>query len=96
MLNMGSITVIRKKQFKGALIPFTVLIDEQVMCTLDQNTQYTFQAPLGYHVVKIRSAEKDVIQEVMLNEQQVNVYIECECKMGLLVGRPNITNVYFG
>lgn len=95
MHNMGSITLIRKKQFKGALIPFNVLIDEQVVCTLNQNSQYSFQVPLGYHVVKIRSAEKDVIQEVMLNEQQANICIECECKMGLLVGRPNITNVYF-
>ena len=95
MLNTGTINVIRDKQFKGAIIPFNVFIDGQYVGELTNGKQLSFPVYLGHHVVSFKT-EKEIIQEVDITEQQRNIYINVNCKMGLLMGRPNITNVYYG
>ena len=95
MLNTGTITIIRERQFKGAIIPFNIFIDGQYVGEITNGMQQTFPVYFGHHVVTIKT-EKEIIQEVDIFEQQRNVYININCKMGLLMGRPNITNVYYG
>ena len=95
MLNTGTITVIREKQFKGAIIPFNVFIDGQYVGELTNGIQLSYTVALGHHVVSFKT-EKEIVQEVDITEMQRNIYITVNCKMGLLMGRPNVTNVYYG
>ncbi len=95
MPNTGTINVIRENKFKGAIIPFNVFIDGQYVGELTNGQQLSFPVYLGHHVVTFKT-EKEVIQEVDITEQSLNVYINVNCKMGLLMGRPNIINVYYG
>ena len=95
MLNTGTINFIREKKFKGAVIVFNIIIDGQYMGQIGNGMQLSFSVPLGHHIVTLKT-EKEIVQEIDLTEQQRNVYININCKMGLLMGRPNITNVYYG
>lgn len=95
MPNTGTINIIREKHFKGAIIVFNVIIDGQYMGQIGNGMQQSFTVPLGHHIVTLKS-EKEVTQEFDLTEQQRNIFINVNCKMGLLMGRPNITNVYYG
>lgn len=95
MNNQGTINVIRNKSYVGMLIEFDVYVDNQFVGVIKNGTNVCVPVYLGNHMVSIKSPDKQVDQPVVLQPGQQNIFIECKCKMGLITGRPNITNIYF-
>ena len=93
--NVGSVNIIRDRAFKGALITFEVYIDNQMAGAINSGENFTIPVYYGNHIVTLKTIDKTVNQEIFLSDQQPNVYIQCNCKMGLITGRPNITNIYY-
>ena len=93
--NVGNITVIREQQFVGALVAFEVYIDNQGVGSLMSHQQVSAPVYYGNHIVTIKTIDKAINQEIVINDQQRNAFIQVNCKMGLITGRPNITNIYF-
>ncbi len=94
-MNEGTINVIRNKGYIGMIINFEVFIDNQFVGILKNNTNINVPVSLGNHMVSIKTADKQIDQPVTLSNEQKNIFIECKCKMGLIVGRPTITNIYY-
>ncbi len=91
--NVGTITVFRIKQFKGALIPFHVYIDNVYIGDVKSEVTLPYNVYYGHHQVVFKSTEKDVIQEVDINEFTPRVTITVEAKFGLIAAKPSIISV---
>ena len=93
--NYGMVNVIRDRQFKGSLIKFDVYIDNQFAGSLKSGETLNIPVYYGNHIVSLKTIDETVNQEILLSETQRNFNIQCNSKMGLLTGRPNIINVYY-
>jgi hypothetical protein len=96
MNNVGTVNIIRERTFVGALVTFEVYIDNQLAGAIKSGENLTIPVYYGNHIVSFKTIDKTINQEVMLSDQQKNVYIQVNCRMGLLTGRAHITNVYYG
>lgn len=93
--NYGMVNINRIHQFKGSLIKFDVYIDNQFAGSLKNGETLNIPVYYGNHMVSLKTIDETVNQQVLLSDNQRNFNIECNCKMGLLTGRPNITNCYY-
>ena len=89
----GKIILIRDKKIMGFAIPFEVYIDDSKLGTLNNNTSLETKIPYGSHEIKLTSTEKDVIQNVNINENQKIAEIHIIPKMGLLAAKPYISKI---
>ena len=90
---IGKITITRLKKMIGALISFTVYIDGTELGALKNNTTLIATPSLGKHIIKIRSTEKDVVQEIELTDEKKEVEIIIVPKMGLIAAKPVIQEI---
>lgn len=90
---IGKITITRLKKMIGALISFTVYIDGTELGALKNNTTLIAIPSLGKHIIKIRSTEKDVVQEIELTDEKKEVEIIIVPKMGLIAAKPVIQEI---
>lgn len=91
----GKIIVERKQAFKGAIIPFDVIVDNNFLGSVTSGTSVETIVPIGTHQITLRSPEKDVFQEVILTEQNKNVKVFVEAKFGLLTAKAYVSNVTY-
>jgi len=91
----GKINVIRENKVFGFAIPFDVYIDDSLLGKLKNGTTLSCDVPLGVHTIVFKSTEKDVIQEVTLNENQKEVTLEVVPKMGWIAAKPKIKNIKY-
>jgi len=93
--NNGKINVVRENKVFGFAIPFDVYIDDSLLGKLKNGTTLSCDVPLGVHTIVFKSTEKDVIQEVTLNENQKEVTLEVVPKMGWIAAKPKIKNIKY-
>lgn len=94
--NVGSVNIIRDRQFKGSLITFEIYIDNQLAGSVDSGQTLNVPVYYGNHVVSIKTIDKTVDLQVLLSDTQRNFYVQVNCKMGFITGRPNVINSYYG
>lgn len=83
-LQIGTITIIRPKNFYGCLIDYDVYIDNYFMGSIPNGEQRTFQLYFGMHQVIIKQGLGSGSQQILINEQTRNLVFNCSIKMGLL------------
>ena len=93
MNNMGIINVIRQKQTVGFLIPFDVYLDNQFMGSIKSGKSISLTVNYGMHMVSIKTIDKTINQEILVDDNYKVVNITCNCLMGFLTGRPNILSI---
>ncbi len=93
--NVGEITIIREKKVFGFAIGFEAYVDDTKLGSLPNNSTLSCHVPYGTHEIKLTSTEKDVIQDIELNENQRNVEVHIIPKMGLLAAKPFIQEIKY-
>lgn len=95
MNNEYVIKVTRLKKIFGFAIPFTLYVDDQNIGSLPNGKSYDCVVKEGTHKVIIKSTEKDVIEEVTLDQNHKKVEISLVAGMGLIAARPKIKEVKY-
>ena len=95
MENSYIIKVTRLKKVFGFAIPFELYIDDEKIGSLSNGKSFDKEVSNGVHRIVIKSTEKDVVQEVTLDDEHKNVEITLTAKMGLIAARPNIKEVRY-
>ena len=70
-------------------------IDDEKIGSLSNGKTFDKEVSNGVHRIVIKSTEKDVVQEVTLDDEHKNVEITLTAKMGLIAARPNIKEVRY-
>lgn len=91
----GKINIVRENKVFGFAIPFEVYVDGSFLGTLKNGTTLSCNVTLGTHEVVLKSTEKDVVQDVLLNENQKEVTLEIVPTMGLIAAKPSIKNIQY-
>jgi len=89
-----TIKVTRLKKIFGFAIPFTLIIDGEKIGSLPNGKKYECDVKKGTHTVTLKSTEKDVVQEVTLDEHK-EVELQIVAKMGLIAARPFIKEIIY-
>ena len=76
-------------------IPFELFIDDSKIGNLPNNSTLTSQVTLGEHIVKIKSPETSITQNIVLNNDKKEVEIRVVPKMGLIAAKPKIIQILF-
>lgn len=93
--SVGKLTVIREKKTMGFAISFEVYVDDSKLGTLKNNSSLSCDLPFGTHEIIFKSTEKDLVQNIILNENQKSVEIHIIPKMGLIAAKPYITEIKY-
>ena len=93
--DLGKITVTREKKVLAFAIPFELFIDDSKIGNLPNNSTLTSQVTLGEHIVKIKSPETTISQNITLGNDKKEVEIRVVPKMGLIAAKPKITQILF-
>lgn len=93
-MNNYTIKVTRLKKVFGFAIPFKLVIDEKEIGSLPNGKKYECNVSKGTHKVILKSTEKDVIEEVTLDEHK-EVELQVVAKMGLVAARPFIKEIIY-
>lgn len=93
--NTGKLTIIREKKTMAFAISFEVYVDNSRLGSLKNNSELSCDLPFGEHEVIVKSIEKDVLQNITLNENQKNAEIHIVPKMGLISANPHIKEIKY-
>lgn len=94
---LGDYTLIvtRKKKTMGFAIPFPIYVDGNKIGDLKNGQSITYNLTKGEHKVLIKSVEKDINQEIILDDEHKTVEISLYGTMGLLAVRPVLKNIEY-
>ena len=95
--NTGSVTlsVVRPKSMVGVAVAFTVYVDGTNIGKLKNNTTLTYDVTPGEHTIIIKSLEKEVKQNILVQENTNSVEVVVGIKMGLIAGRAVLKEVNY-
>lgn len=93
--NVGKLTIIREKKTMGFAISFDVYVDGSKLGTLKNNSSLSCDLLFGTHEIIFKSTEKDVVQNIILNEKQKNAEMYVIPKMGLIAAKPYIKDIKY-
>lgn len=89
------LTITREKKFMGWAIPFSVFVDNVKVGEINNGKSLSCQVSVGSHIVLIKCIEKDVTQNIMVNDNHHSVEVTIKAGMGLLAAVAKITNVVY-
>lgn len=89
------IIVTRPKSMVGMAISFTVYVDGKDIGKLKNNTSLTCNVAVGEHTVIVKSLEKEVVQNVLIQDDTNSVELIVGIKMGLIAGRAVLKDVIY-
>lgn len=92
---MATLKVIRAKKFIGFAISFSVLVDGKKIGDLKNGVTLTCELGTGKHKLRITSLEKDIDQEIIVEDTCKCVEVNVSLGVGILAGRPRIDNVKY-
>lgn len=81
MPSVGSITIVRKKQF-GGIMPFDIKVDNIMLGQVNNGETKTFPIYYGEHLLRIECAYDCGALSFILNDNQRNITFECSSKAG--------------
>ena len=91
---MYTIKVTRLKKVFGFAIPFKLLVDGEEIGSLSNGKTFNCNVKKGTHTITLKSTEKDVVEEVTLDEHK-EVELQIIAKMGLIAARPFIKEIIY-
>ena len=89
------IVVTRPKKLFGVAISFKILIDGVEIGRLTNGISLERMVTEGSHIVTIKSLEKTLEQEVILNDEHKEVELSVSIGFGVVAGRPKINSVTY-
>lgn len=89
-----TIEVKRLKKVFGFAIPFKLFVDDTEIGSLTNGKTFRCSVSKGTHKVVLKSTEKDVVEEVTLDDHK-EVEIQIIAKMGLIAARPYIKEIIY-
>ena len=92
---MAKLKVIREKRFVGMAIRFSVLVDGKKIGDLKNGVTLSCEVGSGKHVLKITSLEKDLVQEINVDESCNGIEVSVSLGIGILAARPRIDKVKY-
>lgn len=93
--SIGKLIIIREKKTIGFAIPFEVYVNDSKLGTLKNNSSLSCDLSLGEHEIIFKSTEKDVVQNINLNESQRTAEIHVIPKIGLIAAKPYIKEIIY-
>ena len=89
------LVVKRPKSMVGMAVSFTVYVDGTNIGKLKNNTELTCDVTTGEHTVIVKSIEKEVVQNILVQEDTNGVEVVVGIKMGLIAGRAVLKDVIY-
>ena len=82
MPKIGSITIVRKKQF-GGMFPFDVKVDNIFIGQVNNGETKTFPLYYGEHLLRVECGFDSGTIALLLNDNQKNITYNCYSKAGI-------------
>ena len=89
------IKVTRLKKVFGFAIPFDLYVDNNIIGSLSNGKSFDCIVEKGMHTVTFKSTEKDVNEDVTLDDNHKQVEVIITAAMGLIAARPNIKEIKY-
>ena len=89
------LTITRPKSMVGMAISFTVYVDGKDIGKLKNNTSLNCNVTVGDHNIIVKSLEKEVNQNILVNDDTNSVEVIVGIKMGLVAGRAVLKDVIY-
>lgn len=94
-VHTATLTVSRKKSFKGCAVPFHVLLDGVKVGDLKNGASVTCEVEEGIHKVTISTIDKDTDQPIEVTKERNSIEILTVAKMGLVAAKADIVDIIF-
>lgn len=90
---MGSITLVREKQFYGVLIPIKVFIDGKEVATLGVGKEVEVPIEKGKHRLAFNLWSGNGQYDIEVKEEKPNIKVTFKLGMGLITSKPKIVSI---
>lgn len=89
----GTITLVRKKQFYGVLIPIKVFIDGKEVANLSVGNEIELPIEIGKHRLAFNLWSGNGQYDIEVKEEKPNIKVTFKLGMGVITSKPKIVSI---